>query len=107
VAVIDNAGLRPLVDAVCVSAIVGLRKPDPVIFRLAAERYAARTAGNWMMIGDNPADDISGASTAGMRSGWITRGRTWAESHRRPTVLADSFHEAVTKMLAESNAGGR
>jgi ribonucleotide monophosphatase NagD (HAD superfamily) len=63
-------------------------------------------AGNWM-IGDSPIDDISGACTAGMRSGWIRRGRTWPESHCRPTILADRFHEAVTKMLAKFNAGKR
>lgn len=98
-AVVDNAGLRDLVDTVCVSATVGLRKPDPAIFDLAAERCGAHASGNWM-IGDSPSHDIAGALASDMHAGWIARGRGWDLSGRPPTITADSVAQAVQIMLA-------
>lgn len=97
-AVVDNAALRDVVDTVCVSATVGLRKPDPAIFHLAAERCGVRAAGNWML-GDSAGHDIAGAFASDMRAGWISRGRTWGESARPPTLIADSVPHAVQKLL--------
>jgi len=102
-AVVDNAGLRTLVDTVCVSATVGLRKPDPAIFLLAAEQCGADAGGNWM-IGDSPGHDIAGAFAAGMRAGWIARGRSWTAAGDRPTLIADDVPRAVTMLLADDAA---
>jgi len=100
--VIDNSGLRTVVDTVCVSATVGLRKPDPAIFLLAAERCGAEARGNWM-IGDSPGHDIAGAFAAGMRAGWIARGRSWAAPGDRPTLIADDVPHAVAMLLADDD----
>ena len=96
--VVDNAGLRSLVDTVCVSASVGLRKPDSAIFELAAERCGTRASGNWML-GDSPAHDVAGALATDMHAGWIARGRAWTESAYRPTLTADTVAQAVSLML--------
>lgn len=98
--VVDNAGLRLVVDAVCVSATVGLRKPDPAIFSLAAEMCGAPTAGNWM-VGDSPEHDIAGARASGMDAGWIARGREWTEPAYRPALAAEDVSTIVTALLAE------
>jgi len=97
--VIDNAGLRGIVDAVCVSATVGLRKPDPLIFGLAAHACGVALDGAWM-IGDSPTHDIAGAVASGIRSAWITRGRPWVETEYQPTLIADSVSKAVEGLLA-------
>ena len=47
------AGLDELVDAVCISGALGVRKPERRIFELAAERAGAALDNGWM-IGDNP-----------------------------------------------------
>ena len=102
-AVVDNAGLRSHVDAVCVSASVGLRKPDPAIFVLAAENCGADTADNWML-GDSPDHDIAGAFAAGMRAGWIARHRSWPAASARPTLIADDVAQAVAMLLAAEDS---
>jgi HAD superfamily hydrolase (TIGR01509 family) len=59
-------GIAALFDDVVVSADVGLAKPDPAIFRLAADRlHVAPDA--CLMIDDQP-QHVRGAQAAGMRS---------------------------------------
>ena len=91
-------GLDRLVDAVCVSAFDGCRKPDPRLFRLAAERAGAPLEGAWM-IGDDPVADVGGADAAGVRSVWLRLGRTWSHELPPPTAQADSFAAAVDLVL--------
>jgi putative hydrolase of the HAD superfamily len=97
--VVDRAGLRSAVDAVCVSATVGLRKPDPAIFRLAADRCERALAGGWM-IGDSATHDIRGATAAGMKSIWIARGRDWVEAGYEPTLIAETDTDAIAMLVA-------
>lgn len=98
--VVDNAGLRSVVDVVCVSATVALRKPDPAIFSLAADMCGAATAGNWMA-GDSPTHDIAGALASGMNAAWITRGRQWTEPAYRPTLACDDVPTIIAALLEE------
>lgn len=102
-AVVDHAGLRPLVDDVCVSATVGLRKPDPAIFDLAAERCGARAAGNWM-IGDSAVHDVAGGAAAGMHTVWLRRGRDWREREIAPTRTAGDVAQAIAMAVSAEPA---
>lgn len=45
---IRNTGLDRLVDAWCISDDVGIRKPDPEIFRLASQRCDTTLSPGWM-----------------------------------------------------------
>lgn len=93
-------GLRSHVDAVVISEGVGVRKPDPTIFRYAAEAAGSTVAGGWM-IGDSADADVAGAHAAGIGSVWLRRGRTWPSSGiPSPWHQADSFAEAVDLVLA-------
>ena len=95
---IELAGLVDLVDGWAVSSLVGARKPEPAHFRSAAEACGSALEG-WM-VGDNPEADVGGAVAAGLRSAWITRGRTWELDAFRPDVSVATVPEAVELILA-------
>ena len=58
--------LLPYFDAVVSSAVVGYRKPDPVIFELACEQLGVKAA-RVLHVGDRPDADGEGAVAAGIR----------------------------------------
>lgn len=93
-----RAGLDGLIDACCVSELVGHRKPDPAISRIAADRCGDRIDGSWV-IGDSPQADIGGAVAAGIDSVWIARGRRWSQPAFAPTLQAAGFAQAVDAIL--------
>ncbi len=92
---IDRTGLAAWVDAVCVSEEVGVRKPDQVIFAVAAHRCGATLSGGGWMIGDSPALDVAGGAGAGLATVWIRRGRSWTGDGPAPDHVADDVVEAM------------
>jgi len=89
---------RYLADWV-ISEEAGVRKPNPRIFAIAAERARMRLSRAWM-VGDSPEADIGGASAAGVRSVWLHRGRSWQEDRYAPTSIADGVIAAVAQVMA-------
>jgi putative hydrolase of the HAD superfamily len=77
-----------------VSAAVGVRKPDPEIFRITAEQAGQTLDGAWM-VGDSGHADIAGADNAGIRSVWLHRNRQWDGVGFAPTAEAADLAEAV------------
>lgn len=65
-ALLVTLGLRHAFDLVVDSAIAGVEKPDPRIFRLALDRCGA-TPGRALHLGDIVATDVVGARAAGLR----------------------------------------
>jgi putative hydrolase of the HAD superfamily len=70
--VLDRVGLLDLLDAVVTSASVGVRKPDPRVFR-AALAAAGCTADEALHVGDSAGEDVAGARLAGIRALLIDR----------------------------------
>ena len=66
-----------LFPVVIESAVVGVRKPDPAIFRLAVEACGT-TAGQTYVIGDSYSKDIVPAAQLGCKTIWIP-GREWED----------------------------
>jgi putative hydrolase of the HAD superfamily len=64
---LDRLGLGPLLAGVALSSEVGIRKPDPRIFRAALQRVGAEP-GEAVFVGDRLLDDVSGAQAVGMRA---------------------------------------
>jgi putative hydrolase of the HAD superfamily len=93
-----HTGLDREVAGWVVSEGAGLRKPDPAIFRLAAETAGQPLSGAWM-IGDSALADIEGARSAGLPNVWLHRGRRWPLSSVEPGQVADSFPHAVDIVL--------
>ncbi|MFH8558934.1 HAD family hydrolase [Streptomyces celluloflavus] len=87
-------GLDQVVDGVAVSGDLGIRKPDPQLFHLAARRCGHDlTEGGWMC-GDNPDGDIGGGRQAGLRTVWL-RGRPWPAHLGAPEHTVDNVLEAI------------
>ena len=78
---------------------LGVRKPDPRIFEIAAARCGETLTGAWM-VGDSEAD-IVGARRAGVSSIWLHRGRIWPRDDLRPRRTASDLPEALSIVSAE------
>lgn len=69
-----------LVDATVFSALVGRRKPDPQMYRLACERLAV-SPGECVYVGDGGSGELTGAAKYGMRAVLIAD-EQWSVGHR-------------------------
>ena len=96
---IRRTGLDRYVADWVISEEVGVSKPNPRIFALAAERVRMRMRGAWV-IGDSPEADIGAAAEMGLPSVWLHRGRRWMESRFEPTATAGGFLPAMAAVLA-------
>jgi HAD superfamily hydrolase (TIGR01549 family) len=87
-------------DAICVSEMVGAKKPDPAIFKMAAD-LCERPLEGWMT-GDSVAADMAGGRGVGLRTIWIARGRTWESSDPLPDAVVPTVPQAI-KIILESD----
>ncbi len=91
-------GLDRLVDTWCISSVEGCRKPDLRLLEIAADRCRVPLETAWL-VGDAPFADIGAAHAAGLPSVWIRRGRTWPRLDYMPTFEAETFPQAVERVL--------
>jgi putative hydrolase of the HAD superfamily len=94
-----RTGLDRYVADWVVSEEAGVRKPNPRIFAIAAERVRMRLSGAWL-VGDSPEADIGGARAIQVPSVWLSRGREWLDRRYSPTRTADSVISALATVLA-------
>ena len=73
---LESSGIQPRVDLTLISEGVGMRKPDPAIFRKAARHFDAEPSA-CVFVGDHPEKDIVGAQQVGMYTVWLKNGRNW------------------------------
>ena len=99
-----RTGLVKYLNGYVVSEDVGVRKPNPRIFAIAADRIGHRLSGAWL-IGDSPEVDIGGANALGIPSAWIRRGRVWPDQRFAPTRTCDGVIEALAAVLATKQPG--
>lgn len=95
---IDQLGILALLNACCISGELGIRKPDPRIFEIAAARCGESLTDAWV-VGDGESD-VVGAHRAGVRSIWLHRGRTWPRSDLSPDHIAGDLHAALVLLDA-------
>jgi putative hydrolase of the HAD superfamily len=72
--VLADTGVADLFEAVVISADVRLRKPDRRIFEHLRDRLKL-DAHEILFVGDTPRDDVLGATEAGMKTAWISKGQ--------------------------------
>lgn len=94
-------GLADHITGMVISEGVGVAKPDPQIFRIAAEQAGGVLDDAWM-IGDSLASDIAGGYAAGLNTIWLHRGRELPVAGPQPTIVADSVIEAIDRIIIAS-----
>ncbi len=80
--ILDNLELTNWFDTITVSAIEGIEKPAPGIFRRTLERLGAEP-GQTLHVGDSPLEDYDGSRAIGMTPVLIDRQGTFAENGYR------------------------
>jgi putative hydrolase of the HAD superfamily len=76
---LDRHGLAEHLSFVIASAEYAVRKPERLLFEVAAARIGAPAADIWF-VGDSLEADIAGAREAGMKAIWLTSRRDNASS---------------------------
>jgi putative hydrolase of the HAD superfamily len=82
---ISGLGIRDYFDAILISEIEGVRKPESAIFQRGIDRLGS-SAQNSVFVGDNPTADIDGAKQAGMQAIW-KRNPHWLEAKQADAVI--------------------
>ena len=85
---VRNTGVADLVDAVVVSEEFGVNKPHPAIFNRALGLIGASPS-ETLFVGDNQEADIVGAGEVGMRTAWMSHGRSWEIASYTPTHVIE------------------
>lgn len=94
-----NLGLIESIDFAITSEEVGATKPDPQIFHEALHRANDTHPRNAMMIGDQPATDMSGADAAGMKAILMDRYDTHAGYSKHPRVRSmEELHSFLNNL---------
>ncbi len=75
--VLEDFGIRKYFRSIIESAVVGVRKPDPEIFRLGVKALGIEP-GQTLVIGDSYGKDIVPAREAGCQAIWL-KGRGWTD----------------------------
>jgi putative hydrolase of the HAD superfamily len=88
--VLERTGLRGLVDAVVISAELGVAKPAPAIFRAALDRLGVSAAGA-MHVGDSVEADVAGARAAGLEAVLVARNGGQAPAGVRVVASLDGL----------------
>lgn len=92
----DRHGLDDLIAAYICSDEIGVRKPDPTIFRAALAIAGADPAQTWFL-GDKPANDAAGARAVGIAHRVLIRGGSTAEDD-----LTTAHDEGVATLVIDS-----
>ncbi|WBB76542.1 HAD family hydrolase [Micromonospora sp. WMMD1128] len=104
---IRRTGLDALVDGCCISDEVGIRKPDPTIFQIIAQRCGTSTQRGGWMVGDDLTLDIAGGHGAGLHTIWLRPTRTFQEfTGPAPDFTTATVTDAVQILLTRDLPAG-
>lgn len=93
--VLKDFGIADYFSSIVESAVVGVRKPDPEIFRLGAKAMNLKPE-ETLVIGDSYRKDIVPAESIGAQVLWI-KGRGWTadeDAQMHPNIIS-SLHDAL------------
>jgi len=94
---VDRSQLTPYFEQIVISAIQGIRKPDPRIFKPVFDHFQV-APDRMAMVGDTLSADILGARNVGIHSIWITRR---ADRPDNRAVMDTIKPDAMIRTLAE------
>lgn len=91
---VNVLSFRNKIETVVTSERIGIKKPDPHIFKVAAAELGIDTKECWY-VGDHPINDISGALNAGMHAIWLRGFHDWPDDERQPGSSVSSLSEVI------------
>jgi putative hydrolase of the HAD superfamily len=97
---LETIGLRDVFDCIVLSEEISIRKPDPEIFRKAADLLEVQPSA-CLYVGDSYDSDIVGAKAAGMSTCWFCRDASYPENAVVHTDFAVSSLEKLQWILKE------
>jgi FMN phosphatase YigB (HAD superfamily)/sugar phosphate isomerase/epimerase len=108
---LEELGIAGCFEAVILSCVVGIRKPDPSILLIATERMGVRPE-NCAYIGDQPCRDVAAARKAGFGQTVILRGIHNHPGHPQdaefiPDHTIDNLKELLVLFPARHKAKGK
>lgn len=83
------AGLGELARFIIVSEEQGYAKPDPRIYADALSALGLASPEGVLFVGDNPVTDVDGARAFGMRTAWMSRGRSFPANLPPPDLVIE------------------
>jgi putative hydrolase of the HAD superfamily len=89
---LDRLGISGFLDASVFSSEIGMRKPDPRIFREALRRLRTDAA-ETVFVGDRLQDDVRGAQAVGMRAVQTRQFRQEDDPAARPDAVIGHLSE--------------
>ncbi|MBR5706809.1 MAG: HAD family hydrolase [Bacteroidaceae bacterium] len=89
--VLAEFGIDHLFKDVIESSVVGVRKPDPAIFRLGVQALGLMPQ-ETVMIGDSPDKDIIPAQSIGCKTVWL-QGKNWSEVQCTPDQTISTLQD--------------
>jgi putative hydrolase of the HAD superfamily len=98
---IDGLGIRHYFDAILISEVEQVRKPQVEIFQRAMDRLGV-SALDSVFVGDDPEADIAGAKGAMMKTIW-KRNSSWTEAKEADAII-DELNE-IPSVLEQFNSG--
>ena len=104
---LDRLGLAEAIPTRCLSADLGVLKPDPLAFE-AVQRRLGLFPGEIAMVGDSWRDDVTGALEAGWTAIWVNRRGVPRPSHDPDADLVEVPDlSAVPRVIENLQAGAR
>ncbi|QPJ65994.1 MAG: HAD family hydrolase [Candidatus Nitrohelix vancouverensis] len=91
----SQCGLDAYFNFAVYSSSVPYRKPHPSIFQIAIERLNLPSH-EILYVGDNPAADIVGSQSAGMKAVWLNRDNSVLPDSIRPDYEINSLSEILS-----------
>lgn len=96
---IDNAKLRSWFDPILISADLGVRKPNPRIFKAVLDQWQLPPT-EVVMVGDMLGADVLGAINSGMRSVWATmQADNNANEAHSDTIHPDATIQSLSELI--------
>ncbi len=99
-ATIRSRGLEGLTRCVTVSEDVGLRKPDPAVFRSALDCLGRSAGKDILFVGDDVTADMGGAKGVGLSTAWVSQGQPWPDGLEPPDHQVTHVSEVRPLLLS-------
>jgi putative hydrolase of the HAD superfamily len=89
---VDLLDIRGLLDCIVISEAEGCKKPDPRIFNIALDKAGTTPEETWF-VGDNPVNDVIGATRMGITGIWMSGFHEWPADEPAPQFEIDALDQ--------------